>query len=71
MRSGSHSPERCRRGRVGAHGLRLSGGTAVGVYELLAAVDVKGRAGERRVGHDVYGQSGYVGGSDDTSDGEA
>ncbi len=36
--------------------------------ELLAAVDVVGRAGERRVGHDVHGERGDVGRSDDASD---
>jgi AcrR family transcriptional regulator len=33
--------------------------------ELLPAVDVVGRAGERRVAHDVDGQRGDVGGTDD------
>ncbi len=38
--------------------------------ELLAAVDVVGRAGERRVGHDVDGERGDVGGTDDAADRE-
>ncbi len=36
--------------------------------ELLAAVDVVGRAGERRVGHHVDGERGDVGGADDAAD---
>jgi hypothetical protein len=38
--------------------------------ELLPAVDVVGRAGEGGVGHDVYGERGDVGRSDDAPDGE-
>lgn len=38
--------------------------------ELLSAVDVVGRAGERGVGHDVDGERGDVGGTDDAADGE-
>ena len=38
--------------------------------ELLAAVDVVGRAGERGVGHEVHGECGDVGGSDDAADRE-
>ena len=37
-------------------------------YELLAAVDVVGRTGERRVGHEVDGQGGDVRRSDDAPD---
>src|SRR5262249_58810837 len=36
--------------------------------ELLAAVDVEGRAGNRRVRHEVNGQCGDVGRADDASD---
>src|SRR5215469_7777734 len=36
--------------------------------ELLAAVDVDGRAGDRRVGHEVDGQCGDVGRADDAAD---
>src|SRR6478736_5810150 len=36
--------------------------------ELLAAVDVIGRAREDRVGHDVYSERGDVGRADDASD---
>ncbi len=36
--------------------------------ELLAAVDVEGRAGDRRVRHEVDGQCGDVGRADDASD---
>jgi Major Facilitator Superfamily len=39
--------------------------------ELLAAVDVVRRAGERRVGHDVNSQRGHVGGADDAADRES
>jgi hypothetical protein len=35
---------------------------------LLAAVDVVGRAGERRLGHDVHGKRGDVGRSDHAPD---
>src|SRR5579863_9246358 len=42
--------------------LRLAGD------ELLPAVDVVGRARERRVGHDVDGERGDVGRFDDTPD---
>ena len=38
--------------------------------ELLAAVDVVGRAGERRVGHDVHGKRGDVGRSHHAPDGQ-
>src|SRR3989442_12348608 len=38
--------------------------------ELLPAVDVVGRARQGRVGHDVYGERGDVGRSDDAPDGE-
>src|SRR5512133_4399834 len=38
--------------------------------ELLAAVDVVGRAGEGGVGHEVNGQRGDVRRSDDAPDGE-
>ena len=38
--------------------------------ELLPAVDVVGRAREGRVGHDVYGERGDVGRSDDAPDGK-
>ena len=38
--------------------------------ELLAAVYVGGRAGERRVDHEVHGERSHVGGSDDAADGE-
>ena len=37
-------------------------------HELLPAVDVVGRAREGRVGHDVYGERGDVGRSDDAPD---
>src|ERR1700691_3689171 len=40
------------------------------VHELLTAVDVERRAGERGVGHDVDGQRGNVGGGDDAPNGE-
>ena len=40
------------------------------VNELLAAVDVVRRAGERGVGHDVNGERGDVGRSDDPPDRE-
>src|SRR6476659_728638 len=36
--------------------------------ELLPPVDVVGRAGERRVGHEVDGERGDVGGADDPAD---
>ena len=36
--------------------------------QLLAAVDVVGRAGERGVGHDVDGERGDVGRADDAPD---
>ena len=36
--------------------------------ELLAAVNVEGRAGERRIRHEVDGQCGDVGRADDTAD---
>jgi hypothetical protein len=38
--------------------------------ELLPAVDVVGRAREGRVYHDVYGERGDVGRSDDAPDGK-
>ena len=38
------------------------------VDELLAAVDVEGRAGDRGVGHEVDGQCGDVGRADDAAD---
>src|ERR1017187_6898186 len=38
--------------------------------ELLPAVDVVGRAREGGVGHDVYGERGDVGRSDDAPDGK-
>src|SRR3989442_16030564 len=38
--------------------------------ELLPAVDVVGRAREGSVGHDVYGERGDVGRSDDAPDGK-
>src|SRR2546428_2221919 len=38
--------------------------------KLLPAVDVVGRAGQGRVGHDVYGERGDVGRSDDAPDGK-
>src|SRR5215472_8901041 len=38
------------------------------VDELLAAVDVEGRAGHRGVGHEVDGQCGDVGRADDAAD---
>lgn len=38
--------------------------------ELLAAVDVVGRAGQCGVGHDVDGESSHVGWSDDSPDWE-
>ena len=38
--------------------------------ELLPAVDVVGRAREGRVDHDVYGECGDVGRSDDAPDGK-
>ena len=38
--------------------------------QLLAAVDVEGRSGEGRVDHDVYGERGDVGRSDDPPDGK-
>ena len=36
--------------------------------DLLAAVDVVGRAAERRIGHDVHGERGDVGRTDDPPD---
>ena len=36
--------------------------------ELLAAIDVEGRAGDRGVGHEVDGQCGDVGRADDAAD---
>jgi hypothetical protein len=36
--------------------------------ELLAAVDVEGRAGDRRVRHEVDGQRSNVGRANDASD---
>ena len=36
--------------------------------ELLPTVDVVRRAGERRVGHDVDGERGDVGGTDDAAE---
>src|SRR5438128_3846065 len=39
--------------------------------ELLPAVDVVGRARESRVGHDVNGERGDVGRSDDAPDGKS
>ena len=38
--------------------------------ELLAAVDVVGRAGEGRVGHDVHGEGGDVGRPNHAPDGK-
>jgi hypothetical protein len=38
------------------------------VDELLASVDVEGRAGDRGVRHEVQGQRGDVGGADDAPD---
>src|SRR4051812_8874454 len=40
------------------------------LHELLAAVDVVGRAGERAVGHQVQGQRGDVAGPDHAPDGQ-
>ena len=42
----------------------------LGRDELLAAVDVVGGPGERRVAHDVDGERGDVIWPDDSSDGE-
>jgi hypothetical protein len=42
--------------------------SASSLDELLSAVDVEGRAGDRRVCHEVDGQCGYVGRTDDPSD---
>src|SRR3954449_10611573 len=39
-------------------------------HELLAAVDVVGRPGQHRVGHEVDGKQRYVLGPDDARDGE-
>jgi len=41
-----------------------------GVDELLAAVDVEGGASDGGVGHDVEGEGGDVGGTDDAADGQ-
>jgi len=38
--------------------------------ELRATVDVVGRSCQGRVRHEVHGEGGDVGGSDDTPDGE-
>ena len=38
--------------------------------ELLAAVDIVGRAGQRGVGHDVHGEGGDVGRPDHAPDGQ-
>src|SRR5262244_3735133 len=38
--------------------------------ELLPPVDVVGRTREGRIGHDVYGERGDVGGSYETPDGK-
>jgi hypothetical protein len=50
---------------VGSHS-RVGSGSSLD--ELLSAVDVEGRAGDRRVRHEVDGQCGYVGRTDDPSD---
>ena len=64
----ARSRETCRRARCrSAWSDRLSG-RGLSADELLAAVDVVGRAGERRVGHDVHGERGDVGRSDDAPD---
>lgn len=39
-------------------------------HELLAAIDVVGRARQGRVRHEVYGERGDVGRSDDAADGK-
>jgi hypothetical protein len=44
--------------------------TVLSIDQLLAAVDVVGRTGEGRVGHDVYGERGDVGRSNDAPDGK-
>ena len=38
--------------------------------KLLPAVDVIGRAGKGRIGHDVYGQRRHIGWFDDAPDGK-
>src|SRR5436309_206089 len=38
--------------------------------ELLATVDVVGRAGERFIAHEVHGEGGEVGGPDHAADGQ-
>src|SRR2546427_3471532 len=45
-------------------------GLLLAAEELLPAVNIVGRAGEGRVGHDVYGERGDVGRSDDAPDGK-
>ena len=63
--------ERAAGGDVGAHrGSPLCRSGRCRLDELLAAVDVVGRAGERGVAHEVHGERGDVGGSDDTADRE-
>jgi hypothetical protein len=39
-------------------------------HQLLAPVDVEGRAGQRGIGHEVDGEGGHVRGPDDPADGE-
>src|SRR6266545_2022035 len=48
--------------------MRIASTTGSPLDELLTAVDVEGRAGDRRVGHEVDGQRGDVGRTDDASD---
>src|SRR5262249_22691820 len=43
-------------------------GTGSALDELLAAVDIEGRAGDRRVGHEMNGQCGNVRRTDDSPD---
>jgi hypothetical protein len=50
-------------------GLRLVC-TSLAGDQLLTAVDVVGRAREGRVNHDVYGERGNIGRSDDALDGK-
>src|SRR3954451_20401319 len=71
LRSRDVSPTRCSRATanavLGQLLLELSSSSS-GPDELLAAIDVVGRAGEGRVGHQMDGQRGHVGGPDDAAD---
>ena len=53
---------------VGARGADIGCRVISPLDELLAAVDVEGRAGDRRIRHEVDGQSGDVSRADHASD---